>query len=70
MSLTFKTDSILDTLFDISIGNKDGEIRKHTKYKISNFTDLGQPGRVTICFDANLAKRPRDKSGRFKRERI
>ena len=70
MSLTFKTNNILDTLFDISIGLKDKEIRKRTKGRIQHFPNLKQGGSVTICFDSNSAKKLRDKSGRFKREKI
>lgn len=63
MSLIFKTDNILETLFDIATGGKDIEIWKRTRKRIVHFPDLIQAGSITICFDYN--KRPRDAEGRF-----
>jgi len=65
MSLKFKTDNILETLYSIAIGEKDIEIWKRTKHKIKHFPDLAQSGSVTICFDKNTAKRLRDARGRL-----
>lgn len=63
VSLTFKTDNILDTLFDIAIGRKDAEIYKRTRHRITHFPDLHQSGSITIRFDSN--KHLRDASGKF-----
>ena len=65
--LEFKTNSILDCLFEIAIGLKDSEIRNRTRDKIEHFPDLAKPGRVIIYFDEDNPNIFRASNGQFQK---
>lgn len=68
MSLKFKTNSILDTLFSIAISGYDYDIAKRTKGRIDSFCRLNQAGTIIILFDENNKSLLRDSNGRFIKE--